>query len=93
MDYLLRNAHTSFDQPLGKSSIANRALKRKNPFSSVEGNRPLIQRQFIVPKKVVAIREALVKKLFSGVSGLNCHNTTTIYCAEEGGLRREETLW
>ena len=56
MDYLLRNAHTSFDQPLGKSSIANRALKRINPFSSVEGNRPLIQRQFSVLKKVVQQR-------------------------------------
>ena len=79
MDYLLRNAHTSFDQPLGKSSIANRALKRKNPFSSVEGNRPLIQRQFTVLKKVVQQRSfgeevvlvslelVVVKKLFSGL--------------------------
>ena len=38
-----------------------------------------------MPKKVVSSREALVKKLFSGVSGLNCLNTTTIYCAEESG--------
>ena len=70
---------------LGKGPITNRALKTKNPFSSVEGEPPLKQRQLTVPKKVVSSREALVKKLFSGVSGLNCLNTTTIYCAEESG--------
>ena len=38
--FIAERTYLFFGQPLGKGSITNRALKRKNPFSSVEGAAP-----------------------------------------------------